>query len=1263
MSGLDVRSALRKAFSTLTSITVAAGLVAAIPGTVMAADEVTSTGTVVVASDQASIRNVGTTTITVSPGATAEAVLGGLAASDSSKQVRRIVDASGAPRTGGIETADRLEVTAEDGTTTGTYKFQVWDPASTAAEGVYWNQTRYNEIDSTVNANTPVFPNRVCDITDAAYAGLVRQATERYATGNEAGSAANRTSPLVYATQNVWYYGDAINAAIADCSNAGGGIVRIPSTGSKNPNGVYYSGAINLLNGVNLRLETGSTVKFMRERTNEYYPVVRTSYEGNDLYNFSPLIYAFHQENIAVTGGGTLDGQEDMWNWRPWKKGYWGEPNVSSTDLSASTGNNGIIKVQNGEGLPIEKRIYTADGSRPESITVFQDGKVTEIPTPQDATVMKSGFRPLFIAPYESKNLLIEGVKIRNTPFWTVNPVSCENVLIRDLDIYSNKNASGFEQNTWNNDDGLDPESGTNVVMERNTVTVSDDGVALKAGRDRDGREQRDPISGVIIRDSTFRNDGGNSAAVSAGSEMSGGVKDVFVHDIKTGGPGLVYAVKLKTNAWRGGAIDGFYMRNSVLEQTKIAMVSLEGDFFEEQALPQRDLYDPTIRNIYLDNVNTVPTVTPGKTTFNFEAASRSPIENVYYRNSTFHTTATLSKPFDANKFIKNFVVENVQYVNPTTNAITTYNTKSLELAGDARIVTGVGNDITATPDTITGPDVVTAVPASTFKLAGKLDISQFPNFASTGKARVFVDRNTNAVPVSVNADGTFLSDPITLGEPAYWYRDRHYVSLNFYGGGIDINTVVFPVAVVRTPTVATIDGPERVDVNGSGHITATFTNNAAAGAAPVTDVSLSLPVPAGWEARPQTETSFSAVAPGQTVTGQWRLVRNAEAAPGITPLSARADYQDPLNNLRLSSMSPQLTLTDILDIAPADVAVTKPSKLAGVRVGQQGVLHTVDRTNTLIEYPAALTGAVLIPGANDDKRLTSPADYLTFTLARPSTVYVAFDARGKGSWWPAWLTAGGFEATGLTAKANDGSSTLYNLFKKDYPAGQVVLGPNSGSSNDTASYFTIVAAYSAKQAGDPVQTETALTLSANEVYPTSEPIKAAITVSQPGGTPIYGTVTLRDGDATLAANVPVALDGRATVELPTGLTAGHHALTAEFVPEAPVESLASKSPPQTLLVHLNVEAGAALKCVGGSGMLTMSVTNKEKFPVKISMRTPYGTKTFDDAAEPGKTHVHPFNTRLKNVPAGEAQAVAVATVNGQEVLTRIAAPYPAATC
>ncbi|MET8209607.1 glycosyl hydrolase family 28 protein [Streptomyces sp. NPDC005373] len=451
----------------------------------------------------------------------------------------------------------------------------------------------------------------------------------------------------------------------------------------------------------------------------------------------------------------------------------------------------------NFEDTPVEQRLFSDDGHLPKTIPVVEDGTVRQVTPPAGAKAMKSTFRPSFIQPNESTNVLIEDVKIRNTPFWIVHPLSSANVLVRGLDIYSDK-TKDFEAKGWNNDDGIDPESSHDVVMEHNHVTVSDDGAAVKAGRNVNGREHRTPSERIIIRDSDYRNEAGNSAAISMGSEMSGGIRDVFIHDNVFGGHGMAMALKIKTNSTRGGAVESIYLRDSLLQYAVRSLVELDSNYNETVPFPNADDFDPQVRNIYVDRVDTGPDMPPATTSFSFRsAASRSPVENVRYRDSVYHSTSTLAAGFADNKNIKDLVVDNVTYINPQTGATTRYDTTPLRLLDVTRAVPDTGDATGLTAADAGRPDTVTPVPGRTFRIAGAVDLSTAPDFPRTGTLRILVDRDDAPVPVHVRADGTFLSDPVTLDDDQSWYRGRHYVSVNFWAdNGIDINTSVYQVAV-----------------------------------------------------------------------------------------------------------------------------------------------------------------------------------------------------------------------------------------------------------------------------------------------------------------------------------------------------------------------------------------------------------------------------------------------------------------------------------
>lgn len=679
-----------------------------------------------------------------------------------------------------ICTGDYLKVKAEDNEHIFKYYLIV---QVTDKDDSFWNSDLYDEIDSTVNTNMPVFPNFYIDITSSKYDQLIEQRKEYYAVGNEANNPACKDSPLVFDSKMIWYYGNVINQAIADVHANGGGYVIIPELGSRNNKGIYYTGAVNLLSNVNLVIKQGATLRFMRNQTNEYYPIVLTSYEGNDLYNFSPYIYAIHQQNIAITGNGLLDGQEDMWNWRPWKKGYWQTDWVDNPSVKTDYGENGYLNQGNFNNVPVENRIFTDDGKAPKFIGFPNDSQ--QKINLSGKLFLKSSFRPNFIEFNYCTNILVDGLKIRNTPFWQVHPLNSKNILIRNIDIYSNRTI-GFETHGWNNDDGIDPESCQNVVLERNYVTVSDDGVAIKAGRNNDGRLRREPCKNVIIRHSSYRNDGGGSAAISIGSEMSAGVKNVFIHDNIFGGKGLIYLLKVKTNEIRGGYVSDIYIRNCTVKDISISLVQLDSHYRETVPFEHADKFDPQINGIFLDNITTATNLKPSKSFIDIASAvPRSPIRNIHYRNIVYHMMNIVESDriFENTRFVADFTLKKVKVIDSTTGKSKVYNTKELNLT-DAFLNLKENNNFVR--KNIAESKPIKLYQDEQFYFCGVIDKK-----LKQTKVSLFVDREKSPLKLRFNCDGTFTSNYIKFDDSQYWFRGTHYLAVNLQNG-FNCNTLVY---------------------------------------------------------------------------------------------------------------------------------------------------------------------------------------------------------------------------------------------------------------------------------------------------------------------------------------------------------------------------------------------------------------------------------------------------------------------------------------
>lgn len=336
----------------------------------------------------------------------------------------------------------------------------------------------------------------------------------------------------------------AIARAIAACHEAGGGRVVVPA-------GVFVTGAIHLKTGVNLHVSEGATLRFDPDAAK--YPIVLTRWEGVECMNYSPLIYAHGQDNIAVTGKGSLDGGATTQNWLRW--------NVRTKDKPARQKPGRDLLFQMGEdGVPVEQRI-------------FGDGWF---------------LRPSFIQFYQGKNVLIEDVTIIRAPMWVIHPVLCVNVTVRGVTVNS----------LGRNNDGCDPESCRNVLIENCTFITGDDCIALKSGRNNDGRRLAIPVENVVVRNCTMHDGHGG---MTIGSEISGGARNVFVENLKMDSPHLDQAIRFKNNSSRGGVIENIHIRNVSIGRVGVSAISLELDY-EEGA---KGAHIPVMRDVFIQNVTT----------------------------------------------------------------------------------------------------------------------------------------------------------------------------------------------------------------------------------------------------------------------------------------------------------------------------------------------------------------------------------------------------------------------------------------------------------------------------------------------------------------------------------------------------------------------------------------------------------------------------------------------------------------------------------
>lgn len=337
---------------------------------------------------------------------------------------------------------------------------------------------------------------------------------------------------------------EAINNAIKMLSRAGGGTVVVPA-------GKWLTGPIVLLSNINLFMEEGAELLFSQDFT-DYLPAVLTNFEGSEVYSYSPFIYSFKQENIAITGKGVLNGQGKPW-WEHRK--------------NPGFGNRKLIEMNENEVPVNERRFDNLDNYLP----------------------------PVFFGPLYCKNILLEGVTFKYGAFWTINPSFCENLIIRDIYVLTNG-----EYGDAPNGDGINPNACQNVLIEYNTLDTGDDCITIKSGRNKDGRRIGLPCKNILIRHNKgLQGHGG----IVIGSEMSGGVENVFAQDCIFKGTDRV--IRIKTARGRGGYVRNCWFKDISAdiiqrEAIRINMLYTGGSRLPEQKI---SITTPVIENIHYENI------------------------------------------------------------------------------------------------------------------------------------------------------------------------------------------------------------------------------------------------------------------------------------------------------------------------------------------------------------------------------------------------------------------------------------------------------------------------------------------------------------------------------------------------------------------------------------------------------------------------------------------------------------------------------------
>lgn len=386
----------------------------------------------------------------------------------------------------------------------------------------------------------------------------------------------------------------AITKAIDACSKSGGGKVVVPS-------GIWLTGPIHFKSNVNLYLEEGAVLSFS-DTPSDYLPAVMTSWEGMECYNYSPLLYALDCENVAITGKGVL--QPKMDTWRVWFKRP--QPHLEAL-----------------------KELYTKAS--------------TDVPVEQRQMAKgDNNLRPHLIHFNRCKNVLLDGFKIRESPFWTIHLYMCDGGVVRNLDVKAH----------GHNNDGVDLEMSRNFLVENCTFDQGDDAVVIKAGRNRDAWRLNTPCENIVIRNCTILE---GHTMLGIGSEMSGGIRNIYMHDCSA--PKSVHRFFfIKTNHRRGGFIENIYMENVSSGSTQRVMeIDTEVLYQWKDLVPTYERKLTRIQNIHLKNV----TCDTADAIYDLKGNAELPIKNIELKNIS---VGTVNKFISKAENVLGFTDENITY-------------------------------------------------------------------------------------------------------------------------------------------------------------------------------------------------------------------------------------------------------------------------------------------------------------------------------------------------------------------------------------------------------------------------------------------------------------------------------------------------------------------------------------------------------------------------------------------------------------------------
>ena len=321
-------------------------------------------------------------------------------------------------------------------------------------------------------------------------------------------------------TLNTQAFADAIAALAAK----GGGRVVVPA-------GVWYTGPIIFRDNIELHLEPNSMIVFSDDKS--LYPLHDVAFEGLDTWRCISPLTAMNVKNVAITGSGIIDGNGDGWRAVKIDK-------LTPPQWKQKLASGGVLSDDGKTWYPSESYKFGATTGADQNVSTWATTK-------EDFEKMHDFLRPVLLAFHYCENVLLEGVTFQNSPCWHLHPAMCTNLTVKNITV----RCPDYAQNG----DGIDIESCKNVIVTGSKFDVGDDGICIKSGKDKAGRDRGIPCENIIVDDCVVYHGHGGFVV---GSEMSGGVKNVLVSNCTFAGTDV--GLRFKSTRGRGGVVENIWI-------------------------------------------------------------------------------------------------------------------------------------------------------------------------------------------------------------------------------------------------------------------------------------------------------------------------------------------------------------------------------------------------------------------------------------------------------------------------------------------------------------------------------------------------------------------------------------------------------------------------------------------------------------------------------------------------------------------------------